>query len=305
MSLKNAASLMRLAAGVPRARRILSEFGPDVVIGTGGYTTAAVLIAQRLLGGRSVIHEQNVVPGRTNLLLARFVDRVCVTYESSASGFPARKAEVTGMPIRREFASLPTKADARRRLGLREDAFTILVVGGSQGARALNNLMLAAWRELDDGSTQVLHQVGERNLSEALAAAAGHGASYHVEAYIDMPVAVAAAGMVVCRSGSSTLAEITSAGLPSVLVPYPFAYADHQKTNAQYMVSKGASMLCEEGVCGAGELAAMVSGIRESPDKLAAMSRASAALGRPDAARSVAEVALSLVANSQTLTHNS
>jgi len=297
LSVRNAVSLARLAAGVPRARRILKSFGARVVIGTGGYTTAAVLLAARTLGMKIVIHEQNAVPGRTNLWLARIADRVCVTFESSASYFDSRKVVVTGMPIREVFSRLPAKAEARRALGLREDAFTILIIGGSQGARRLNELMLGAWPLLDDGATQVLHQVGERNVEEARAAAEEFGKSYRVEAYLDTPAAMAAADLVICRSGASTIYEVAAAGLPSILIPYPFAYADHQKRNAEYLVEHGAAILCEEGMCSSRWLVDIVRELREAPERLAAMASASAALARPDAARKVAEVAVDLCAN--------
>lgn len=297
LSVRNAVSLARLAAGVPRARRILKSFGARVVIGTGGYTTAAVLLAARTLGLKVVIHEQNAIPGRTNVWLARVADKVCVTFESSASFFDSRKVVVTGMPIREVFAHLPAKADARRTLGLREDAFTILIIGGSQGARRLNELMLGAWPLLDDGATQVLHQAGDRNIGEARAAAEGFGEAYRVEAYLDAPVSMAAADLVICRSGASTISEVAAAGLPSILIPYPFAYANHQKRNAEYLVEHRAAILCEEGACSSQWLADLIRELRESPDRLGALASASAALARPDAARRVAEVAMSLVAS--------
>ncbi len=303
LSLKNAASLARLIAGVPRARRMLKAFGPDVVIGTGGYTTAAVLIAQRLLGGPVVIHEQNAIPGRTNLFLARIADRVCVTFDRSAGYFAASKVAVTGMPIRKEFAALPNKADARRELGLEEGLFTLLVVGGSQGARAVNQLIMEQIRELCGAGIQVLHQVGERNVQDVIAYLDLHYGNaldelpYHLRPYLDMPAAIAAADLVVARSGASTIAEITAAGLPSIMIPYPYAYANHQKHNARYLVERGAAVLCEEGSSTAIGLAGIILDLKRSPEKLRALSEASAALGRPDAARAVAEAALQLIAH--------
>lgn len=300
VSFKNAASFGKLVAGVFRARRILKAFGPDVVIGTGGYTTAAVLLAARSLRRRVVIHEQNAIPGRTNLWLARIADKVCVSFENSAAFFPSGKVVITGMPVRAEFASLPAKDETRRRLGLSEDRFTVLVVGGSQGARRLNELILGMWPVIDDGKTQVLHQVGERNLEEARARLAevrlaSAGKAYRVEAYLDMPLAVAAADLVICRSGASTIAEVVAAGLPSILVPYPYAYANHQKRNAEYVVSHRAGVMCEEDVATSDILGSIVTGLRDKPRDLAAIASASKSLGKIDAARSVAEVAFSVV----------
>lgn len=300
VSLSNVGSLARLAAGAPRARRILREFAPQVVLGTGGYTTAAVLAAARSLGCAIVIHEQNAVPGRTNRWLARIADRVCVSFESSARCFQARKVAVTGMPIRREFAALPARADARRALGLREDAFTILVVGGSQGARKLNDIALSAWPSIDDGATQALHQVGTRNLDDALAhpvlqaADAEEDRRYHVEGYVDMPTAMAAADLVISRAGASTIAEITAAGLPCVLFPYPYAYAMHQHHNARHLADHGAAVICDDNQTGPEALAELVNDLRASPGRLEAMASASRSLGRVDAADVVARVVISL-----------
>lgn len=290
MSVRNAVSMSRLVAGVFRARRILKEFRPDVVVGTGGYTTAAVLMAQRMLHGKIVIHEQNAIPGKTNLWLARIADRVCVTFDSSAAFFSKEKVVVTGMPIRAEFAKLPSKAEARRALEFDESAFTILVVGGSQGAKRLNELVLEAWSRIDDGSTQVLHQVGARNLDELQTRRADTGNRYRIEAYVDMPVAVAAADIVICRSGASTIAEITAAGLPAILVPFPYAYANHQKLNAEHLAEHGAAIICEESVTSADMLATVITDLRSSPEKRASMSSSSASLAKPDAASEVAKV---------------
>lgn len=286
LSIKNIASTGRLIAGVFRARRILSKFKPDVVVGTGGYTTAAVLVAAKSLGIRIVIHEQNTVPGRTNLWLSRIADKVCVSFDLSAAYFPEGKVVLTGLPTRKEFQSLRGKAEARRELGLREDAFTILVVGGSQGAKRLNELVMDMWSMVNDGNTQVLHQVGKRNMDDCRSAESD---LYHVMAYLDMPCAIAAADLVICRSGASTIAELTLAGLPSILVPYPHAVTGEQKRNAEYLVNRDAGIMCEEASATNGMLGNLVIDLRSDPDRLRAMADASASLARIDAARRVAE----------------
>lgn len=290
LSLKNMASLMKLGLGVFRARNILRNFGPDVVVGTGGYTTAAVLLAAKTLGLPVVIHEQNAVPGKTNRWLSKIATKVCVSLENSAAYFPQDKVAVTGMPIRREFSSVRDKADARRALGLDEDAFTIVVVGGSQGAAGVNKLVLEAWPMIDDGNTQVLHQVGQRNINSVQSPNPG---SYHVEAFIDTPTAFAAADLVISRGGG-TIAEITAAGVPSIIFPYPYHKDQHQKHNAEFLVEKGAAVMCEELVIDASHLAKVVTDLRSSRDRLAEMAAASKAVGKPDAAERVAEVVLGL-----------
>ena len=313
LSVRNASSFGKLVAGVLRARGILKRFRPDVVIGTGGYTTAAILLAQKSLGGRIVIHEQNAHPGRTNLMLAKIADKICVTFEGSAAFLPKDRVTVTGLPIRREIRSLPDKAEARRALGLDENLFTVIAVGGSQGAKKPNEIIMNAWPLLDDGGTQLLHQVGARNVDEmrsVLPSVLGRDFKsrpsterpnieaeehprYRVEAYIDMPLALASADLVISRSGG-TVAEITAAGRPSILFPYPYHKDQHQKRNAEYLVEHGAAVMCEDLFTTPEMLAGIISQLRSSPRKLAAMASASAALGKPDAAERVAEIAMSV-----------
>lgn len=300
VSLSNASALMKLAAGIPRARKILRDFGADVVLGTGGYTTAAVLVAARTLGRGVVIHEQNAVPGRTNMWLARIADKICVSVESSAAFFSAKKVELTGMPIRADFSALADKLAARRALGMNPEAFTLVVVGGSQGARRINELVVESLTWLWDDGIQVLHQAGERNVQDVSArydmlyGDLGGQMPYYLKAYVDMPSAIAAADLIISRSGASTIAEITAAGLPSVLLPYPHAYANHQKRNAEYLVQHGAAVMVEDDSVTPRMLADIVVDLRRSPEKLQRMSAAAKSLGKPDAAQRVAEVVLSV-----------
>jgi UDP-N-acetylglucosamine--N-acetylmuramyl-(pentapeptide) pyrophosphoryl-undecaprenol N-acetylglucosamine transferase len=261
-----------------------------VVVGTGGYVSAPVIVAQKLRGGKVLIHEQNAIPGRANLWLSKFASQVCVTFEGSERFFPGGTVEVTGMPIREEFSRLPGKLEARRKLGLRDDAFTVLVSGGSQGARKLNSLMLEAWLAIDDGGAQVLHQVGPKNVDSVSAPAD----CYRVEGYLDNPAAMAAADIAVCRAGASTLAELAAAGLPAILIPYPYAYADHQTHNARHFVDKGAAILMPEDTATSAGLAEAIIELRASAEKRDNMTKAALALARPDAAKRVAELVLLL-----------
>lgn len=300
LSARNISSFGKLAMGIVRARAKLKRFKPDVVIGTGGYTTAAILLAQRSLGGKIVIHEQNAHPGRTNLMLAKIVDKICVTFESSVAFLPKGKVVVTGLPIRKELRSLPDISEARRALGLEEDMLTVIAVGGSQGAQKPNEIIAGAWPLIDDGKTQLLHQVGERNIEEMRARLGSleEHQRYRVEAYIDMPLALASADLVISRSGG-TVAEITAAGRPSILFPYPYHKDQHQKRNAEYLVDNGAAILCEDFSTTPEMLAGIITELRSAPEKLSAMASASLALGKPDAADRVAEIAISVAKSAQ------
>lgn len=296
LSARNIAAFSKLLLGFFRARRILGKFKPDVVIGTGGYVSAAILLAQWSRRGKIVIHEQNARPGRTNTALAKLARKVCVTFESSTAFLPKGRVEVTGLPIRSEFTSHRAKSEARQVLGLDPDVFTIVAIGGSQGARKVNEIVAAAWPLVSDGKTQILHQVGQRNIEEmrALIGTTQDNQRYHVEAYVDMPVALGSADLVISRSGASSIAEITTAGLPSILFPYPHAYADHQTGNAMFLVDNHAALLCGDSSTTPEMLAGMIIEMRSAPEKLAAMGAASAGLGKPDAADRVAQIAIAV-----------
>ncbi|MFQ3549659.1 MAG: undecaprenyldiphospho-muramoylpentapeptide beta-N-acetylglucosaminyltransferase [Armatimonadota bacterium] len=296
---RNMNSFGKLISGIFKAKKILNDFNPDILIGTGGYTTAAFIIAQKIRKGKVVIHEQNAVPGRTNLWLSRIADKICISFESSISYFKREKAEFTGMPIRRDFLSLPTKKEAREILGLDEDAFTILVVGGSQGAKKLNDIMIAVWSLIDDGKTQVLHQVGDKNLENVKELEIPNKYMYHLEAYIDMPKAVAAADLIISRSGASSLAEITVAGVPSILIPYPYAYADHQRHNAGFIANRGAAIVIEEKILSCDILSNRIIELRKKKDVLESMANQSRNLARPDAAKRVVKIVVDLINKSK------
>lgn len=283
-----------LGKGFMEAVSALRRFGPDLVIGTGGYASAAVVMAQTLRRGNTLIHEQNVIPGRTNLALSRFASRVCVTFEDSAKYFPARKTIVTGLPIRSELLSLPDKKEARKALGLDEERFTLLVIGGSQGARRLNEVIAEAVRDLQKMDVQVVHQAGERNYEEADARRKEIGwKHYHVHPYFeDMRQVYTSTDLVLSRCGASTISEITAVGLPAILVPYPYAYADHQRFNAEFVSRNGGGILVGDSEIDAELLINIIKRLADSPEELRRMSEASRKLGKPQAARDIARLAL-------------
>lgn len=285
-----------LAKGCAEALGALSHFKADLVIATGGYVSAAVVLAQALRRGKILIHEQNVVPGRTNLWLGRFADRVCVSFDSTAQYFAPKKTIVTGLPIRSTLRRAMAKEDARRALGIRPDRFTILVLGGSQGARRLNEIVAGAIGDLRDLPVQVLHQVGERNFDEADGLRRSLcWADYHVRAYLeDMLPAYSAADILVSRSGASTVAEVTAIGIPAIFVPYPHHRDQQQVHNANFVVRNGGALMIQESDLSAKVLADVIRDMFGHPDRLDAMSRASKSLGRPDAAEKIAALALSM-----------
>lgn len=291
-SLESLAALAVLGWGTVRSAWMLRGMRPDVVVGTGGYVSAGVLLAAALQRIPTLIHEQNAIPGRTNRLLARFVRRIAITFPEAAPYFPAGKTVVTGLPIRPEIGRVDRTA-AQQTLGLARDRFTLLVLGGSQGARTINRATLDALASWGDLPIQVLHQIGKASFAEWQPEFAGRPAWYRPVPYLDaIEHAYAAADLVLCRAGASTLAEITAAGLPSILVPYPYAMGDHQTHNARALVAAGAALLIPNADTTGARIAEEVRVLmadRGATGRLAEMSAASRSLGRPEAAARLAD----------------
>lgn len=286
-----------MAKGFVEALAALRRFMPDLVIGTGGYVAASVVMAQAMRKGKTLIHEQNMVPGRTNAILSRFASRICVSFEDAAKSFPAGKTVVTGLPVRPEILSVPDRASARAKLGLDPDLFTVLIFGGSQGARTLNNAVVSALPRLKALPIQLYHQAGKRNFDEVAESTRSVGwDGYHPHPYIDdMAAAYGAADLIVCRSGASTVCEITNVGLPAVFVPYPHAITNEQRLNAGYVARNGGAVVVEDADFTGDLLADHVERFLNSPDEILRMGEASKRLGMPDAAQRLVSVALELI----------
>lgn len=282
-------TLLTLFRGFLMARRALRQSPVTVLLGTGGYVAAAAALAAASLGIPVVLHEQNAISGRANRWLARWARRVCVTFEQSVNDFPAGRAVVTGLPLRKAVLAHLPRDLCRDKLGMPDNAFLVLVLGGSQGALAVNKLVAEAVPLLP-GDVALLHQTGA---SKADAGEPGGAATYRQTPFLkgqDLSMAYGSADLVVSRSGASTLAEITVHGLPSVLIPYPYAYADHQTANAEQLVRQGAAILAPQAQLTPDRLANIILELKNNPDRRARMSEAAKRLARPDAARTVARI---------------
>jgi UDP-N-acetylglucosamine--N-acetylmuramyl-(pentapeptide) pyrophosphoryl-undecaprenol N-acetylglucosamine transferase len=289
--------LLALLKGYREASTYLRGWKPDVVISTGGYVAAATVIAAARQGVKTVILAPDAVPGRTNLWLSRWANHICVMFEESVSFYPTGKTVVTGLPIRADIVSdLPPSA-ARAEFGLQPDLFTLLVTGGSQGAQRLNEIVQETVRAFG-GPIQVLHQVGAKNWKDGTTGPTSHGEApirYEPRPYFDalqMPLAYRSADIVLCRSGVGSLAEGTANGLPLLMVPLPTAYADHQTANARAIERGGGGILLKQADLTPPVLIETVEGLRRDTARRQSIASASRALGRPDAARAVAEIAL-------------
>jgi UDP-N-acetylglucosamine--N-acetylmuramyl-(pentapeptide) pyrophosphoryl-undecaprenol N-acetylglucosamine transferase len=278
-----------LPSAVWDAGRMLNQFAPDIVIGVGGYASGPAMLAAVLKHIPTLAFEPNVVPGFANRLVARFVSAAAVHFEETAKYF--RHAEVTGVPVRQAFFEIPAGEINEKRGGLP----TLLVFGGSQGAHAINQAMRRCLPELlrQAPGIHIIHQTGERDYNDALAAYSKMGVPAEVFKFIDdMPAAFSRADLVVCRSGASTVAEITAAGKPAIFVPLPHAADDHQRVNAEALARAGAAVVVEEPKLEGVWLAETIATLLGDPSRLARMSGAARGLSHPNAARDIAAMAI-------------
>lgn len=280
------AAPVALARSVWGALRVLRQEQPDVVIGFGGFASGPGGVAARLCGVPLVIHEQNAVAGVTNRLLARIATRVLVAFPAAAQQLPA--ATVVGNPVRDAILAVPAPAE---RYAARDGALRILVVGGSLGARVLNETMPSALARLPKGmSVTVRHQTGRQGVEETRGAYARLNLRAEVSPFIDdMAAAYEWADFVVCRAGALTVSELAAAGVPSILVPYPHAVDDHQAANARHLVAVGAARMIRQSDLDAASLA---EGLHEFSDRkrLGVMAEAARSVSFGDATAAIATI---------------
>jgi UDP-N-acetylglucosamine--N-acetylmuramyl-(pentapeptide) pyrophosphoryl-undecaprenol N-acetylglucosamine transferase len=299
-ALKNVGLLtrMRTLLGLPlailEARKILKVFSPDVVVGVGGYASGPAMAAAILAKIPTLAFEPNVVPGFANKLVGRRVSAAAVHFEETKRSF--RNAQVVGVPVRPEFFAAPAAGSPASLLD-QPHRPTLLVFGGSQGAQAINQAMTGALAEVlrRVPGLRVIHQTGERDYNDVQAAYVRAGASAEVSAFIDqMPEAFAQADLLVCRSGASTVAEVTAAGKPAIFVPFPQAADDHQRRNAEAIVAGGAAVLIPQAELTPGRLAQTVTELLADPGRLKEMSQRAQALSHTDAAGHMARMVADL-----------
>ena len=275
------APLMVLVATL-QAVAAIRRFNPGVVLGMGGFVSGPGGLAAFFCRRPLVIHEQNAVAGLTNRVLSRMAVRVLEAYP----GCFGKRGLETGNPVRAAIVAVgnvPRSPPVGRKL-------RVLVVGGSRGARRLNEVLPAALASTTFDSMDVWHQTGEAGLAATREAYAAHGIAARVDPFIDdMPAAYAWADLVVCRAGAMTLAEVTVAGLPSVLVPFPHAVDDHQTANARYLAVAGAAVLTPDQELAPGPLGTLLQALASDAQRLLEMGQRARRLARPDAAAKVAE----------------
>lgn len=280
-----------LARALVLALRALRQLSPDLVLGMGGYATGPGGVAARLLGKPLVIHEQNAVPGLTNRLLAHIATRVLEAFPGSFP--PSRRACHTGNPVREEIAQVPVPEE---RLAGRSGPLRLLVLGGSQGATMLNEVVPRAVAELADASIiEVRHQTGQAHLQDTQERYREAGISAEVVAFIeDVAGAYGWADLVVCRAGALTISELAVAGVASVLVPFPHAVDDHQTRNGQSLADADAAVLINQSELNATRLGGLLAEFHGARERLLAMAVAARRIGIPTATRKVSDCCLEL-----------
>jgi len=284
-SIKN---IFALIAGVFDAVKILKRFAPMLVVSVGGYASVPAVTAAFLRGIPRFLLEQNAIPGRANRLLSRLAKEIYVMFPEAQKRLPSKKTFILGNPVRPSLLAAFQKASCTM-----TSAFPhLLVIGGSQGARTLNESMPVAAEMLlhDFPHLSVTHLAGQNETANVEERYKSYNISAHVIPFTDdMGTELADADLVIARAGATTCAELTACGKPSILVPYPYAVDDHQHFNAKYLVDSGAALLLEDSSCNGTFLSRAIKTILNDQGKLKAMSEAGKKIGRPDAGEKIIE----------------
>lgn len=284
--------LLTVPVSLFQSWRLLLKYKPDVVVGVGGYSSGPVVLAAWLMGIPTAVQEQNALPGLTNRMLSRIAKAVFVAFEEAKTFFPSGKVHVIGNPIRRALLENFLRSHAPH------NKFGVLVFGGSLGAKGLNARVLEALPHLaalkDD--LVFVHQTGKADVDAVKAGYAGLGFTAEVTDFIDnMSGAYANADLVICRAGATTVAELTICKKAAVLVPFPAATNDHQAVNAKALVDSGAALMFRESELTGQALADIVADLKAHPERLKKMEKAAGLLGRPEAAKELADVCVELM----------
>ena len=280
--------LRRFLESFSRCRSIYQKFKPQVVLGMGGFTSTAPILAGRMRGVSTLLHESNAIPGRANRLAAKMVRAVLLGFKEAAQFFPKSRTEITGTPIRTELQRLDRES-ARLKLGLQPQITTMLVMGGSQGASGINQAIIKSLPLLRETNLQVIHLSGTRD--ERLVAdnyRRERISSFVAAFHHHMEEVYSAADFAVARSGAASLAEIASFQLPTILIPFPYAADDHQTRNAEIFERAGAAFILKESELTPESLVQRIRDLVDRPEQRRRMAEKSSQLAPRDAAKRVA-----------------
>lgn len=297
---------LAMAQGVAQAHKLLGTWKPDVCAGFGGYAGFATLFAASLRRLPTLIHEQNAFPGMANKVLAHFVRRICLSLPDTAHAFPPAKCVLTGNPIRADIAALGTKP----RWTYLHKPPCLLVMGGSQGAKAINSILIQGLAQLRDAQIRIIHQCGPADFNRVCAAYASHGYSQEqIQAQVfpfiaNMPAIYEQADLALCRAGATTVAELAAAGKPAIFIPFPHATHDHQTWNARTLEGVGAALLFAEAdvlptdsLTKPVDIPAFIINMLSSVDALTNMGKAAFTQAHPQAAAQVTDQIFALASS--------
>ena len=286
LSFENVKTVFRFLKGVKESKKMLMEFKADVVIGTGGYVCGPVVYAAAKLGIPTIIHEQNSVPGLTNKFLSKYVDKIAVCFEEAMQFFPQEKVVLTGNPRASEVIG-QDGIKGRLSAGLKTNLPVVLIVGGSRGAKPINEAVLKSLAELGEKPYQILYVTGDVHFEEVQKEVEliGNPKNVVIKPFIhNMPEVLAGTDLTVARAGATTLAELTSLGIPSILIPSPYVTNNHQEKNARSLTDHGAAELLLEKELTGKKLVDLMDQILMNETKLKEMKNAAKKLGIPDSA---------------------
>lgn len=275
------------------AAGIIKEFRPDIVIGVGGYASGPAVLMAHLKGIKTAIAEQNAFPGLTNRILGNFADRIFLSFAEARKWFSDKRVLVTGNPIRAAFR-LGQGRDVNKK---EKDMFTVLVFGGSQGARAINRAAMDCLEHIRDmkNGVRFIHQTGSQDAAMVAEGYGKYGIKADVTTFIvDMAAAYQMSDILVCRAGATSIAEITASGKAAILIPFPYAVNDHQTKNAEVLVRAGAARMIPESELNGRLLADTIQELCMQPEKLRSMEKASASLGNANAASDIVDACMEL-----------
>lgn len=298
LTLKWLPVISQVCAGIARSMYLLRALKPGVVVGTGGYVCGPVLFAALLLGIPTIVQEQNAYPGLTNRILGRWAKSVCLAFETAVTYFPARVARVTGNPIRRTIGTIKRNNLTYERFGLDANLKTVFVMGGSQGAHAINNIVTDALGNLAvfNQQLQIIHQTGEKDYQKVTDTYKNSPLRHLIQPYFDSIESVySIVDLMICRAGGMTISEITACGIPAIFIPLPTAAGNHQKLNAQAVEDRGGGLLLNEQTTTGNDIADRVIKIISDSAKLHRMATAARKLGNPKAGEEIAASIYSLV----------
>ena len=293
-----AVSALKIPAGILESGRILKNFSPDLAIGLGSYSAGPVIISAWLRRIPIVIHEQNILPGITNRILARFADRIYISFENTQKCLDSRKVKWTGNPVRRELLAEAGGHGHRKEDQTDRQLFTVLIIGGSQGAHRINTAVIEALEYLQEKDRlQFVHQTGAADEQTVREGYRRRQVKCTVQSFFDnMAELYKQADLLICRAGATTVAEITALGKAVIFIPFPFAADDHQVLNAGSLADEGAAEMIVEKDLDGKILSEKIAHYLAHPAALEEMAARARRLGHPDAARNIVDDCYALLA---------